>query len=243
MRKILFSLLLAAMTVPSSAANVLFIGDSHSVGPFGWKMDELIRRMPGVSVGSYASCGSVFNWWETGRATTCGYFFRDIKGATSKGTKGATPIFDKLLKEVKPHIVVVELGANYAGWTSDEAAIKDMRNLVDKISNAKAKCFWVSKPDARKGKENIPRILRLTRAAVEPYCAFFDSTLVTEYPAEGGDGVHYWNEKGRPIAEKWANEAFLVLRPMIESSGAISAKAEKDGELKGQKQEAGAAQN
>jgi rubredoxin len=230
MRKILFFLLLAIMTAPSSAANVLFIGDSHSVGPFGWKMDELIRRMPGVSVGSYASCGSVFNWWETGRATTCGYFFRDMKGSTSKGTKGATPIFDKLLKEVKPHVVVVELGANYAGWTSDEAAIKDMRNLVNRISSAKAKCFWISKPDARKGKENIPRILRLTRTAVEPYCTFFDSTLVTEYPAEGGDGVHYWNEKGRPIAEKWADEAFLVLRPLIEGIGSIGLKADKKGD-------------
>ena len=215
MKKLLMLVMMFMIAVPASASNVLFIGDSHSVGPFGWKMDELVRRESGINIGTYASCGSVFNWWETGHATSCGYFFRDIKGSTLHGTKTATPIFDNLMKEIKPQMVIVELGANYAGWTSDEAAVADMKKLVKKISDAGAKCFWISKPDARKGKENIPRILRITREAVLPYCAFFDSTLVTEYPAEGGDGVHYWNEKGRPIAENWAHEAFKAMKPML----------------------------
>lgn len=216
MKKIIFLMTFFIFAVNANSANVLFIGDSHSVGPFGWKMDELIRRTPNIQVGSYASCGSVFQWWETGKQTPCGYFFRDMKGSTEKGDKGATPIFDNLMKEINPQLVVVELGANYAGYQSDEAAVKDMKKLVKKIQDANAKCFWVSKPDARKGNDTIPRILRLTREAVLPYCSFFDSTKVTAYPEEGGDGVHYWGEKGRPVAEKWAEKAYESLKPYLD---------------------------
>jgi hypothetical protein len=215
MKKIIMFAIICVFAAHSYAADVLFIGDSHSVGPFGWKMDELIRNEPNIKLGTYASCGSVFNWWETGKPTPCGYFFRDVNGKTEKGAKGPTPIFDTLMEELKPQIVIVELGANYAGWASDNAAVEDMKKLVDKIADSGAKCFWISTPDARKGKENIPRVLRLTEEAVLPYCQFFDSTLVTTYPSEGGDGIHYWNEKGRPIAENWANEAFKKILPII----------------------------
>jgi len=218
MRKRILSFLglLAVLAIPASAANILFIGDSHSVGPFGWKMDELLRAVPGAKVGTYSSCGSIFQWWETGKATPCGYFFRNTSGETSKGTKGPTPIFDTLMKAVKPALVIVELGANYAGYPSDDFAVTDMQKLVKKISDSGAACFWITKPDARKGKDTIPRILQLTYKAVTPYCSYFDSTLVTRYPAEGGDGVHYWSKEGTPIANAWAEAAFAVMNPLLD---------------------------
>ena len=208
-------ILLAALCVPGACANILFIGDSHSVGPFGWKIDELLRSVPGAKAGTYASCGSIYQWWENGKATPCGYFFRDLAGKTEKGPAGPTPIFDALLKEIKPALVVVELGANYANIASDDFAVRDMRKLAKKISDSGAYCFWITKPDARKGKEQIPRILELTHKAVAPYCAYFDSTLVTKYPAEGGDGVHYWFEAGLPIANAWAEAAFGAMKPLL----------------------------
>jgi hypothetical protein len=216
MNKFIFTLAFLALALPASAANILFIGDSHSVGPFGWKMDELLRGVPGARVGTYSSCGSIFQWWETGKETPCGYFFRDTSGKTEKGVKGPTPIFDALLKEVKPKLVVVELGANYAGYPSDDFAVNDMKKLVRKISDSGAACFWITKPDSRKGHDTIPRILELTYKAVTPYCAYFDSTLVTKYPAEGGDGVHYWSAAGTPIAYAWAEAAFLAMKPQLD---------------------------
>lgn len=218
MKKYFFSAaLLAALALPASASNILFIGDSHSVGPFGWKLDELLRTVPGAKVGTYSSCGSIFQWWETGKPTPCGYFFRDTAGRTEKGNKGPTPLFDRLMAEVKPDLVVVELGANYAGYESDEFAVGDMKKLVKKIADAKAKCFWISKPDSRKNHGDIPRILQLTQAAALPYCEFFDSTTVTRYPEEGGDGIHYWFPAGMPIANSWAEKAFVAMRPALDS--------------------------
>jgi hypothetical protein len=190
------------------ASNILFIGDSHSVGPFGWELDKHLRTLEGSTVATYGSCGSIAKWWETNQATTCGYFYKDTNANVKQGTKAPTPSFSYLLEQQKPEYVIVELGANYANYPNDEFAINDMKKLVQKIINAKAKCFWITKPDSRKGRENIPRILKLTKTAVQEHCQVFDSTTVTRYPEVGGDGVHYWFKAGMPIAQEWALKAF-----------------------------------
>ncbi len=214
MKKTAFCLLLALAAPPASAGTVLFVGDSHSVGPFGWKLDELLRA-GGSKAASYASCGSIAQWWVTGKPTPCGYFFRDLEGKTEKGQQGPTPIFADLLKSVKPDAVVVELGANYAGLPSDDFAIKDMAALAEKIRAAGAACYWVTKPDSRKNHADIPRILELTYKAVSDKCEVFDSTKVTKYPETGGDGIHYWFGEGLPIANAWAQSVYDWLAPKL----------------------------
>lgn len=207
MRGLFFAAALALCAVPADAGTVLFVGDSHSVGPFGWRVDELLREA-GHKTATYASCGSIAQWWVTGKATPCGYFFRDLTGRTEKGQKGPTPIFTDLLAKVKPEAVIVELGANYAGNPSDEFAIKDMGDMAAKIKAAGAACFWVTKPDSRKNHDDIPRILELTYKAVAGECQVFDSTKVTKYPETGGDGIHYWSPQGTPIAKAWAQSVY-----------------------------------
>lgn len=191
----------------AAAQSVLFIGDSHSVGPFGKKLDSLLREN-GFNVETYASCGSIAQWWVSGKPTTCGYFFKNFEGKTSFGLKADTPILTKLLEKNRPAFVIVELGANYSSILSDEMAIEDMADMAMSIKNAGAKCFWVTKPDSRKNSFDIPRILSLTQKAVSPYCDIFDSTKVTKYPKQGGDGIHYSFKEGMPIAENWAEEVF-----------------------------------
>lgn len=207
---------LAVLAAPACAGTVLFVGDSHSVGPFGWKVDELLREA-GHRTASYASCGSIAQWWVSGKATPCGYFFRDLEGRTEKGQKGPTPIFSDLLAGVKPSAVIVELGANYAGNPSDDFAVKDMAAMAEKIKAAGAACYWVTKPDSRKGHDDIPRILELTYKAVADKCRVFDSTKVTKYPETGGDGVHYWFKEGTPIANAWAQQVFDWAAPGLKT--------------------------
>ncbi|GAB4029361.1 MAG: hypothetical protein Fur0012_03590 [Elusimicrobiota bacterium] len=206
----------------ASAQNVLFVGDSHSVGPFGKKLDSLLREK-GFNVETYASCGSIAQWWVNSKPTTCGYFFRNFEGKTSFGLKADTPVFAELLEKDRPAFVIVELGANYANVLSDEFAIEDMSAMAASIKESGATCFWVTKPDSRKNAFDIPRILSLTEKAVSPYCKIFDSTKVTRYPQEGGDGVHYSFKEGIPIAEKWAQEVFK----WFSSGGSIESYSEK----------------
>lgn len=215
----LLVLCLALSAAPAAAGTVLFIGDSHSVGPFGWKLDELLRGA-GHNTATYASCGSIAQWWVTAKPTPCGYFFRDLAGETLKGQKGPTPVFTELLAKVKPQAVIVELGANYAGNPSDEFAIKDMSEMAGRIKAAGAACFWVTKPDSRKNHDDIPRILELTYKAVEDKCEVFDSTKVTKYPETGGDGIHYWSPQGTPIANAWAQHVYDWLAPALKKKPA-----------------------
>jgi hypothetical protein len=216
-RLLLFCSLLYASSA-ARAGGVLYVGDSHSVGPFGWRLDALLRDSGRVTA-TYASCGSIAQWWVTGKPTPCGYFFRGAAGKTEKGEKGPTPIFADLMAQAKPQAVIVELGANYAGYPSDDYAVKDMAAMAEKIKAAGAACFWVTRPDSRKGREDIPRILELTYRAVADKCAVFDSTKVTKYPATGGDGIHYWFPEAIPMANAWAQAVFDWAAPGLPPAG------------------------
>ena len=216
MKKLIYIGLSFFLAAPAAAGTVLFVGDSHSVGPFGWRVDELLRA-GGHRTATYASCGSIAQWWTTGKPTPCGYFFRDLEGRIEKGQKGPTPLFADLLRKVKPDTVIVELGANYAGNPSDEFAIKDMGDLAKTIKDSGAACAWVTKPDSRKGHDDIPRILELTYKAVSDKCEVFDSTKVTKHPAAGGDGIHYWFPAGTPIANAWAQAVYDWLAPQFKA--------------------------
>jgi len=217
MRGLIVSICLA-LAAPASAGTVLFVGDSHSVGPFGSTLDGLLRAA-GHNTATYASCGSIAQWWVSAKPTTCGYYFRGLDGAEEKGLKAPTPVFSDLLAAVKPDAVIVELGANYGGNPSDDFAVADMAAMVEKIKAAGAACYWVTKPDSRKSPEQTPRILALTAKAVGGYCRIFDSTKVTAYPAEGGDGIHYSSAAGRPIAEAWAKAVSAWLELPAKAAG------------------------
>lgn len=209
------ALLTALCPAPLFAIDVLYVGDSHSAGPFGVKMDELIRSLPWVKLDFYAVCGSVYSWWLNGKETPCGYFFRDKEGAESRGKNGPTPLFKKLLKKDSPEIVIVEMGANYWDYP-EKKAVKEMRKMAKKIRASGAQCYWITTPDSAKIRAHIPGIMEYTRKAVSPYCRIFDSTAVTSYPDGMGDGLHYAAEPLVPIADRWAEAVFTDLQPVIE---------------------------
>jgi len=166
---------------------VLFIGDSHTVGPFGIKLDELLRN--NFYVETYGVCGAVGEWFFIGKETKCGYFFRDISGNIYKGLKTKTPDIKEIVYKLQPDFIIAEFGANY--YYSDEAYIlKDFNSLISFISSI-SKCFIISQPDSRKFRDKIEYINKLTLKANKNRCLFFDSSSVTNYPDEGGDGIHY----------------------------------------------------
>lgn len=188
-------------------STVLLIGDSHSVGPFGWYLDENLRKT-GHNVATYASCGSIAKWWTTSQKTTCGFYSNDLNNQVTRANTHPTPKLENILADVRPDVVIVELGANYQNTPSDEFARGDLKNLLKMIRESGAKCFWITPPDKRLNRDSAPRIERLIREAVGDECPIFDSTKVTKYPAIGGDGVHYWFPAGMPVARQWADAAF-----------------------------------
>lgn len=185
------------------AATVLIIGDSHTVGPFGWHLDQLLRN-DGHQVATYASCGSTAQWWFSGKKTGCGYYQRDLSGSVSRANIHPTPLVKDLLKEVNPDVVIVALGSNYVKNFNDDGVIKEMRDFARSIKDHSSTCYWLTPPDMRLYRAEASRLNLLIEKSISEYCSIFYSDEVTSYPEEGGDGVHYWFPAGTPIAQSWA---------------------------------------
>ncbi len=203
--------LLPMSKVYGEPARVLFVGDSHVVGPFGQTLNSLLRKTPGITSETFGSCGTIAAHWLRNGKTTCGALEQTPAEKVPVISKNApTPQIEKLVKDFRPNFVIVELGANY--WDSSNAEMKkDLEPFLKVILDGHAKCFWVSMPDSRKLKDQQGWIVSGTSEFVKSRCAFFDSTQVTRYPAQGGDGIHYWGE-ATPQAVSWAklvHQAFL----------------------------------
>lgn len=187
---------------------LLFIGDSHSVGPFGQKLDAELRTL-GVPVVTATSCGTIAaNWYRAGATTSCGFLERDTDGTTRRGTQGPVPQFLPLLSRVKATHVIVALATNYANFADEKFIVADMRRMAQDIVNSGAQCFWVGMPTSRKLADKHTKIDRLTREAVSDLCTYFDSFPVTSYPATGGDGIHFYFPGGTDVAHNWALKVF-----------------------------------
>lgn len=201
------ALLLALFSAHIQASTVLFVGDSHSVGPFGWALDQHMRDA-GHDVATYASCGSIPKWWSTGQKTSCGFFSRDLKGTKTSLTNSPTPLIDSLLADIKPDVVVMEFGGNYLKTPSADYITQDIKSFVKKVKDSGARCLWITQPDSRTNRSEIPRVAHLIKEAIGKDCPIFESYNVTKYPTTGGDGTHYWSTEGTPNAKKWAKAAF-----------------------------------
>jgi len=200
------------LTHSAHANTILFIGDSHVAGPFGHTLDEKLRTLPDTKVESYGICGSTALYFTHGGNTKCGYFTKKIDGSTTDTLKGPAPLITSLLTELKPDQVVIELGSNYATGWEVPGMIADMASLAKAATSQGAKCTWISMPDTRKFKAQQKMVLQATVDAVAPYCNYIDSTLLTEYPATGGDGLHYEAPNAVHIAVNWAKQVFRYLQ-------------------------------
>jgi hypothetical protein len=191
---------------------VLLVGDSQSVGPFGLKLDSLLRKR--FVVETHASCGSILEWWRTGQSTRCNLLEMNQSGQTRVTPVASTPLLEEILERFRPDWVILQFGGNYRNQSASFIA-KDIQTSLDAIDRSGAKCFFVTNPASRfkpTSGINLPQALL---DAVGNRCSFFRSDLVTEYPSEGGDGYHYSFKKGIPIAQAWAEKVFLAFLAMI----------------------------
>ncbi len=199
-----------------SDSRVLHIGDSHTCGVYGKSIDALMRES-GATVSTYGVSGSSPSWWFNGTVGKSGYFAKDEQGKVDQPadwrTPRATPNLTELIKEKKPDVLVVSLGANLIGGTNT-AIQSQVRSICEVAKKNGTQLVWIGPPDGRsKSDEAQTRLYLNIKAAVNLYgFSFIDSRPFTDYPKTGGDGVHYSGTEGTKIAQQWANSAYDVIQ-------------------------------
>ncbi len=184
---------------------ILYIGDSHTVGAFGHKLDELIRKETGKQLTTYGSAGSVVWWYRDQYPAKYGYFHRDMAGSIDSQIGTPTPDFSKVYSELLPQKVIVALSGNYFRYP-EAFTRKDVRGLAKEIYESGSQCIWITAPDSRLYKEERKKTIAIIKEEVSPYCDVIESTKYTKYYTDPnlGDGIHYGPQAGG----KWAQDLF-----------------------------------
>lgn len=199
-----------------STSRVLHIGDSHTCGTYGKSIDALMRQS-GATVSTVGVSGSSPSWWFNGTVGKSGYFAKDEQGKVDQPadwrTPRATPKLTDLIKQKKPDVLVVSLGANLIGANSTTIQ-NQVKSICEVAKQNGTQLVWIGPPDGRnKSDSEQAKLYQNLKAAVSQYGGtFVDSRAFTDYPASGGDGVHYGGTEGTKIAQKWAQSAYNVIQ-------------------------------
>lgn len=199
-----------------SDSRVLHIGDSHTCGTYGKAIDAQMRAS-GATVSTYGVSGSSPSWWFNGTVGKSGYFAKDEKGNVDQPadwrTPRATPKLVSLIESKKPDVLVVSLGANLIGG-SGSTIQNQVKSICEVAKKYGTQLVWVGPPDGR-SKSTVAQtnLYANLKAVVEQYGGtFIDSRPFTEYPATGGDGIHYGGSEGNKIANDWAKSTYKVIQ-------------------------------
>jgi hypothetical protein len=164
---------------------ILMLGDSHTVGPYGSKMKEMIKDT-GSDVAVDAKIGAA--------------------------PKDFTNRMTDLIKKENPDTIVVSLGTNFreGGMTQRQIDIQVERiTKAVRDTGSKAKIVWVGPPrlqtDMKDNGASLDSFDKMMEKAMGSKGKYVSSNAYTNY--EGRDGVHY-NKKP---AEAWAKGVFDVI--------------------------------
>ncbi len=199
----------------TASDRVLHIGDSHSCGVYGKTIDGLMRET-GAKVNTVAVAGSSPTWWMNGTTGKSGYYSKDENGNVTEPywqTPMQTPKLQSLIDEYKPSVLVVSLGANMVGY-SESSIRSQIQSICDKAQAANCKLVWVGPPDSRsQDNAQVNTLYTVLKSEIAKYDGtLVDSRQYTEYPASGGDGLHYSGTEGTAKAKTWANSVMTAIQ-------------------------------
>jgi hypothetical protein len=218
-----------ATVSPSFAADILYIGDSHSTGCFGRTLDLSLRTLKtkensqspekSVAVLTQASCGSASSHWmkSNGHVTRCGALTCDASG-TCESRNSKTDSIGVLLEKEKPKVTVVALGTNMIKGKRDQTE-SETRSLIMKIKESGSQCIWIGPPQAAlffSPETKFNEFVEKLETVVESEgCRFVSSSDKTAREnLNDSMGLHY----GCKDAERWAKKTFPVLKPLVEAA-------------------------
>lgn len=192
----------------------LIISDSHGTGAFGSKLTNLFESQK-EEVSFFAYGGTTAIDWIEGNNLTWGFWEHQPGLQDVRSTNQAAPIFEKLLKRIKPTQVIIVLGTNLLWRERLPKDADSIQTLINLSRDMGAKCLWVGPPDLKPKYENQQRRVleihqQLEQEIPGTHCGLIKSWNFTNYPQGLGDGIHYdqIQGKGKDLAEAWASKVF-----------------------------------
>lgn len=183
---------------------VLEIGDSHTVGPFGRELDRLMRGT-GADISTVGSAGASAVTYTNGAPTRSGYWQKLADGreeSAGTGESHPTPKLVDLIGSERPDVLLVNLGANFRQGN----VMAQVKLLGDIAKEHSLPLVWVGPPKTRQDvadPSSIEDFDRRMAEAVAPYGSYLASSPFTPEYA-GNDGIHYGGPRGKELARGWA---------------------------------------
>lgn len=225
--RVLDNVRMPAADMPTEqTAHLLFIGDSHSYGPFGVAVDEFLRaqNIPNsdqkIRVQTSATCGSSSSsWLNHQHSTSCGYRSCQPSGICQKIANGTTIGLSGLLVQAGPspwpQMAVIALGTNMLK-SNLERTMRDVTTLIQQVRAAGSQCVWVGPPRAKTSFISDEKyqefISALQRTVVTNSCLYIDSSGKTDAKDTHSDGVHYKAAAAQAWGQLVAEEIYEMFR-------------------------------
>jgi len=218
-------------------ADILFIGDSESLGYFGAQLYRAMTderdpktRKP-LTVWSFWTCGSDAQSWLSGATSYCGIRTCNSAGecARDHGPDDRPghvryAAFQHYLAKVQPRIAILALGVNMLSLhdrsfrRSYDGYLESVTTLAGQVRDAGSRCIWIGPPQVAlrtRSAEDYGRFsFDLGRAARRAGCGYIDSNPLSDrrYVApRDSEGIHY-----QPAGEKaWQAKVWAALRPIL----------------------------
>ncbi len=222
---------------PCARDRILFLTDSHGLGPFGVVMNRWLLTVPEAELQTYALGGSSPPWWYRGNVSPHAFHFnscdgREIpEGRPFADGRVRAPLLEGLIAEgdgrYGRQVVILEQGGNVPGTPAlyREWGARMVKAVLSRPRNV---CVWIAPPKMSKVslaysqrvfeaiRDGIADAAReLGIATPDEACLLVDSRPVSEYP--GGDGYHYpYSARGKEAARKWAEAVIEAIRERVQ---------------------------
>jgi lysophospholipase L1-like esterase len=211
------------------AKNILFIGDSHTAGPFGKNIHNLLSENHNVVTLGHSSSAPI-HWLGDKVYKLSGGAFNQMSfngktylngNPTHWRVKVNVPKITPLLQDAayhsswplgfEPDLIVIALGANDARALSDQSGninayqyAKRQEAIEEMLELVAGKCIWIGPPMGKKKTEANQTVLyEFLEKNVKGVCPFMSSN---HYNVQGCDGIHMSCPSEYPKALEWAKE-------------------------------------
>ena len=220
-------------------ADIVFVGDSESLGYFGAQLYRSLTTEPDPKTGkplkvwSFWTCGSDAADWIGGGVSYCG--IRTCNGAgdcardhgpLDRPGKVRYAALRSYLARIHPRVTILSLGSNmislrggeYRGYYSTYLA--QVGRLARDIAAGGSQCIWIGPPQPSlktKSQAEYERLVSdMGNAAHGAGCAYVDSNPLSDRKYvlhSDSEGIHY-----QGAGEKdWETKVWAQLRPVLKT--------------------------